>query len=58
MFGLGLIETGVVLFLGYLAFRHFIARRWPGASKAVAAIFYISAALMLGFGLLTHFSGQ
>jgi multisubunit Na+/H+ antiporter MnhB subunit len=54
MFGLGLIEIGIVLVLAYLAFRHLIARRWPGIYRAIDFVFYTTIALALIFGLLAR----
>jgi multisubunit Na+/H+ antiporter MnhB subunit len=54
MFGLGFAETGIVLVLGYLAFRHLIARRWPGVYQALNFVFLGTVLLVLLFGLLAR----
>ena len=55
MFALGPIETLIVIVLVYLAFKHIIARRFPGIFRAFNFIFFTAAALMLLFGVLTHY---
>lgn len=55
MFGLGFIEIGIVLFLGYLAFKHLIARRYPNAARAIHIVLILTAVLMVVFGLITHY---
>ena len=37
MFGLGFIEIGIVLFLGYFAFKNAIARRYPNLHGDLSA---------------------
>lgn len=54
MFGLGLIEIGIVLLLGWLAFKKVIARRYPGISRAFTFVLFGTALLMLLFALLTQ----
>jgi hypothetical protein len=54
MFGLGWVEIVVVLGAAYLAFRHFLARRFPGFRRAFDAVFYTTVALLIVFGLLTR----
>lgn len=57
MFGLGFSESGIVLVLGYLAFRHFIVRRYPGFYRMLDILLVATVALVLIFGLITHFRG-
>ena len=54
MFGLGLIEIGIVLLLGWLAFKNVITRRYPGISRAFTFVLFGTALLMLLFALLTQ----
>lgn len=54
MFGLGLIEIGIVLLLGWLAFKKVIARRYPSISRAFTFVLFGTALLMLLFALLTQ----
>jgi len=56
MFGFGLIEIGIVVFLGYLAFKNFIARRYPNLHRTINFILIATAVLMVAFGLMTHFA--
>lgn len=57
MFGLGFSESGIVLVLGYLAFRHFIVKRYPGIYRMLDIVLVLTVLLVLGFGLITHFRG-
>ena len=55
MFGLGFSEAGIVLVLGYLAFRHFIVKRYPSFHRVLDIVLVATVALVLIFGLITHF---
>jgi len=55
MFGLGIIELAIILVLGYVAFRHWIARRFPGAVRAVRFVLITTAVLLLVFGIITRY---
>jgi len=57
MFGLGFSESGIVLALGYLAFRHFFVRRYPGFYRVLDIVLVATVALVLIFGLIAHFRG-
>ena len=57
MFGLGLFELAIIGGLGYLAFRHIIARRWPGIYRAIDFVFFATVAMVLLFGLLARTHG-
>ncbi len=57
MFGLGIIETGIVLALAYVAFRRFVVRRYPGIYRAIDVALAATAVLMVLFGLLTQSKG-
>ena len=57
MFGLGLFELAIIGGLGYLAFRHIIARRWPGIHRAIDFVFFATVAMVLLFGLLARTHG-
>ncbi|HKJ00543.1 MAG TPA: hypothetical protein VKB51_18885 [bacterium] len=54
MFDLGPIEIVIILVLGWLAFRHIIARRWPGIYRAFNFAFAFAVGMMLLFGLLAR----
>jgi hypothetical protein len=54
MFNLGPIEILLILTAGYLAFRHWIARRYPNFRRAFNFVFFTSAALMILFSLFSH----
>lgn len=58
MFGLGFSETGIVLVLGYLAFRHFIIRRYPSFYRMLDMVLVVTVALVLIFGLIGYFRGS
>lgn len=57
MFGLGFSESGIVLVLGYIAFRHFIIKRYPSFYRLLDIVLVLTVALVLIFGLITHFRG-
>lgn len=57
MFGLGPVELAIVGVLGYLAFRHIIAKRWPNIHRAIDFVFFATVALVLLFGLLARTHG-
>ncbi|MCH8077649.1 MAG: hypothetical protein IIC64_17720 [SAR324 cluster bacterium] len=46
-----------MLVLGYLAFRHFIVRRYPGFYRWLDILLVVTVALVLIFGLITYFRG-
>ena len=54
MFGLGFTELAIIGVLGWFAFRHIIARRFPGFYRALDVIFLSAVGLMLVFGLLAR----
>ncbi len=54
MFGLGFIEIGIVLGLGYFAFKHIIVRFYPGFNRAFDFVFYTAMALMVLFGVISQ----
>ena len=51
---MGLFEIGIISVLGYLVFRHIIARRYPGVYRALNFAFMIGVLLFLLFGLLAR----
>lgn len=57
MFGLGFIETGIVVVLAYVAFRRFVVRRYPGFYRVIDVVLVTSMVLMVLFGVLTHNKG-
>ena len=54
MFGLGIIEIGIVLALVYFAFKHIILRRYPGFNRGFDFVFYTAMALMVVFGVISQ----
>jgi hypothetical protein len=54
MLDLGPIEIVIILALGWAAFRHLIARRWPDYYRAFNFVFAFAVGLMLLFGLLAR----
>lgn len=54
VFGLGFIEIGIVIGLGYFAFKHIIVRFYPGFNRAFDFVFYTAMALMVLFGVISQ----
>jgi len=57
MFGLGFVEIAIIGVLGWLAFRHIIARRYPGVYRALDIVFFTAVGLVLLFGVLARVRG-
>ncbi len=57
MFDLGLAEIAIIGVLGWLAFRHVIARLYPGIYRALHIVLLTVVGLLLLFGLLARLHG-
>ena len=56
MFGLGIIEAGIILVLAYFALRRWVLRRYPRFYRAIDIVLFTTVALMLLFGVISQTS--